>query len=196
MAKNEYGGLLLLGGLGVIGYLLYKAGVFGQVFDNFGGGGSGGGGDQQQPLIPVITPLPPPMWSVDPNTQLVKTPPMNNPLYATMPTPENRYTRPKTYNVITPQGAISTYSRSDPTDTQATSKFPWKPYTPQGSWSFQVVPEPLIQRGVKPQTVSLVQLPFKTMHMNLMQKLTDVTPPTRPPMKAPKTVTLYTLLKR
>lgn len=38
MAKNDYGGLILLAGLAGIGYLLYKSGVFGQQTELPGGG--------------------------------------------------------------------------------------------------------------------------------------------------------------
>lgn len=195
--KNGWGGLILLGGIAAIGYLMYKAGLFsGESI--FGGGGSGGGGSiagenqtlmNQQPFFQN--------WAVDPVTQLVTTPfKTNNPLYATMPSIENRYTRPKTYNVITPQQTISTYSRSDPTDTAATSKFPWNPTTASGKiLVYPTVPTALVAKGVKQEYVPATQLPFKTMQMTLMQKLTPIQPPIIVPFKQ-NIQTLYTALRR
>lgn len=55
MAKSDYGGLILLAGIAGIGYLLYKAGVFGSLSDFSAWGGGGGGGDSVPQQAPAIT---------------------------------------------------------------------------------------------------------------------------------------------
>ena len=81
--KNDYGGLLLLGGIVLIGYLMARGGIFGQYFQDLfggatsGGGSAGGGGGGTSPTQPPFSP---------PNTIPAELPPVgtNNPQQITI----------------------------------------------------------------------------------------------------------------